>query len=267
MQQRTIESRIEIAGIGVHSGRQQKVEVRPAAADAGLVFNGERVSVEHVRAEMGFTQMGGVKTIEHLLSALAGLDIDNAEIESHAEEVPVLDGSAAPIVDLIRVRELDKPRRFLRVRRPVAFEDESARVELLPSAERVFDVKIDYSGTPAIGVQHERIVLDEAVYRARIAPARSFARMSDVEFLRAHGKALGASLETGIAVEGAKILNPEGLRDPHEFVLHKIMDAIGDMATAGVPILGEYKSFKGGHYHSNMLLKALFADEENYEIE
>jgi len=241
MFQRTIEKPAAIEGIGLHSGQTQKVELLPAKANAGIIFNDERLSIESVCAVSGFTRTRKLMTIEHLLSALWGLFIDNVDICSKDDEVPILDGSSLPIINLLCPLELDTPRRYIRVLKPVWFEDDSASVRLLPSEQRIFDVEIDYPDTPAIGNQHERLELTEETYRVRIAPARSFARMSDVEFFRTHGKALGASLDTGIGVDGDKILNPENLRDPHEFVLHKISDAIGDMATAGIPLLAEYR--------------------------
>jgi len=264
--QKTIKEQIIIKGIGLHTGRLQEVKVFPAKADSGIVFNGIRLSIESVQAESGFTKMGRVMTVEHLLSALTGLFIDNVAISTEDTEVPILDGSALPIIKLLQPLELNAKRHFVRVLKPIWFEDASAKVGLLPSEKQIYDVEIDYSDTPAIGFMRERFELAEKTYCEHIAPARSFARMSDLEYFHTHGKAIGASLDTGIAVENDKILNPEGLRSPHEFVRHKILDAIGDMATAGHTLLAEYRSIKGGHYHNNMLLKSLFSNSDNYQL-
>ena len=264
--QRSIKKPITIKGIGLHTGQPQKIEVFPAEADSGITFNDMRLSIKSVQAESGFTQMGNIMTIEHLLSAFAGLFIDNVAIYTTGTEVPILDGSALPIVKLLHPVDLDTKRRFVRVLKAVWFEDADAKVGLLPSEKQIFDVEINYIDTPAIGFMQKRFELTEKAYRDHIAPARSFARIRDIEFLHAHGKAIGASLNTGIAVKGDKILNPEGLRNSREFVLHKILDAIGDMATAGNTLLAEYKSIKGGHYHNNMLLKSLFSNLDNYQI-
>jgi len=264
--QRTIKKPITIKGIGLHTGLPQEIKVLPVKANSGISFNGKRLSIESVQAESGFTKMGAILTIEHLLSALTGLLIDNAAIYTKGTEIPILDGSALTFVKLLDPIELNVERHFIRVLRPVWFEDEFARVGLLPSEKQIYDVEINYSDTPAIGIMKERFELTEKAYRDHIAPARSFARMSDLEFLQAHGKALGASLDTGLAVVGDKILNPEGLRNPSEFVRHKILDAIGDMTTAGNTLLAEYRSIKGGHYHNNMLLKLLFLNPDNYQV-
>ena len=266
MFQRTIEKPITIKGMGLHTGQLQKIKVFPAKADIGISFNGIRVSIESIQAESGFTQIGRIITIEHLLSSFAGLFIDNVAIHTMDTEVPILDGSALPIVKLLHPVELNVKRHFICVQKPIWFEDANAKVGLLPSEKQIFDIEIDYHDTPAIGYMHERFELTEKAYREHIAPARSFARISDIEFLQAHGKAIGASFNTGIAVKGDKILNPEGLRDPCEFIRHKILDAIGDMTTAGNTLLAEYRSIKGGHYHNNMLLKLLFSNLDNYQI-
>ena len=266
MFQKTIKNQIIIKGIGLHTGIKQEVKMFPAEADNGITFNGIRLSIESVHAESGFTQIGKIMTIEHLLSAFAGLSIDNVIVNTKDNEVPILDGSALPIVKLLHPIELIKKKRLIRVIKSVWFEDTTAKVGLLPSEKQIFDIEIDYSDTPAIGFMKERYELTEKTYREYIAPARSFARTSDIEFLHTQKKAIGASLDTGIAVKNDKILNPEGLRDPYEFIRHKILDAIGDMTTAGNTLLAEYRSIKGGHYHNNMLLKSLFKNPKNYQI-
>ena len=264
--QRTLSSRIILETIGQHSGKPCRVEISPAPIDSGIVVNGTPLALENVRAEAGFTSIGNLLTVEHMLSALHGLGITNAIITSESAETPIMDGSSVPLVEMIKPIEQNAPRKVLYVLQPIEFEDKSAKVRLLPCARPEYSVEIDYADTPAIGRDKLEFVLTPEAYAAEIAPARTFARMKDVEFLHSHGKALGASLATGIGVEDGKILNPEGLRMPGEFVRHKVLDAIGDMFTTGLPLIGRYESERGGHSQNHELLVKLMESPENYEI-
>jgi len=264
--QRTLSEAVRLEAIGQHSGKLCRLSIKPASVDTGIVVNGLPLRLENVKAAAGFTSMGNLLTVEHVLSCLHGLGITNAVIESESAETPIMDGSSLPLAELIKSVEQDAPRKVLFVRKPVEFEDKSARVRLLPGDEPIYSVEIDYSDTPAIGREKMEFALTPEAYMKEIAPARTFARMKDVEFLHSQGKALGASLATGIGVENDKILNPEGLRLKDEFVRHKILDAIGDMFTTGFPLIGRYESEKGGHFHNHELLVKLMSDPDNYEI-
>ena len=264
--QRTLSARVILETIGQHSGKPCRVEISPAPVDAGIVVNSTPLRLENVRAEAGFTSIGSLLTVEHMLSALHGLGITNAIIKSESAETPIMDGSSVPLVKMIKPLEQNAPRKVLYVLRPIEFEDKSARVRLLPSDKPEYSVEIDYPDTPAIGRDKLEFILTPETYVKEIAPARTFARMKDVEFLHSHGKALGASLATGIGVEDGKILNPEGLRMVQEFVRHKILDAIGDMFTTGLPLIGRYESVRGGHFQNHELLLKLMADSANYKI-
>jgi len=266
MQQKTIKKPVTIEGIGLHSGKFQKVEIFPAEADNGIIINGSRLNIEAVNAEPGCTVFENIMTIEHLLSALSGIFIDNVNIKCYGCEIPILDGSSLPIVKLIEPANLNKSKKIIKVLKKVCFMDENGTTELLPSKKIIFNIEINYPDTPAIGYMKKIFELEEENYCKYIAPARSFARIKDIEYLHKINKALGASFETGILVDGDKIVNIEGLRMPDEFICHKILDAIGDLSTAGKTILAEYRSVKGGHYHNNRLLKILFSTSDNYEI-
>jgi UDP-3-O-[3-hydroxymyristoyl] N-acetylglucosamine deacetylase len=209
-----------------------------------------------------------VGTIEHLLSALRGLAVDNCIIEIDSKEVPIMDGSAAPFVDLIDeagLRELAAPRRYIKVLKPIRVEEGESWGELLPHSGFHLDVEIDFP-TPLIGKQRLSFELSPGVFRTEICRARTFGFMSDVERLWKAGLALGANLTNTIAIGDNKIMNREGLRYPQEFVRHKILDAVGDLALAGKPLLAAYRSVKGGHRLNSLVVQALLADTDAWTI-
>ena len=274
--QTTIAREVEVTGTGVHSGAPVSVILHPAAADTGLRFlvtkRGKLVaeipaSVENVKNLTLCTVLGNetgvtVGTVEHLLSALRGLAIDNCIIEIDSKEVPIMDGSAAPFVELIDetgIRELAAPRRYIKVLKPVRVAEGESWGELLPHSGFHVDVEIDFS-SPLIGRQRLSYEMSPGVFRNEISRARTFGFMSDVERLWKAGLALGANLNNTVAIGDNKIMNREGLRYPQEFVRHKILDAIGDLALAGKPLLAAYRSVKGGHRLNSLVLQALFAD-------
>ena len=205
-----------------------------------------------------------VGTVEHLLAALRGLGVDNCYIEIDNREVPIMDGSSAAFVDAIEevgTRELSEPRKFIKVLKPIRVQDGDCYGELTPSAGFHLDVEIEFP-TALIGRQRLALELTPASFRSELSRARTFGFMRDVEKLWKAGLALGASLDNTVALGDDKIINPEGLRHPQEFVRHKMLDAVGDLALAGAPILGTYKSVRGGHRLNAHVLQAMFAGGE-----
>ncbi len=279
--QTTLGREIILSGIGVHSGAPTTLILQPAEPDTGirfLVTEGEKILAEipatHTHLINGSlcTILGDhtgrtVATVEHLLSALRGLSVDNALVEINGGEVPIMDGSARDFVEAILeagiVSQKGAPRHYLKVLKTVRVEDGGAFAELRPYNGFQVDVEIDYD-TPLIGRQRLRMDINPGVYRDQLARARTFGFMKDVETLWAHGRALGASLENTIALDDDRILNCEGLRYEDEFVRHKIIDAIGDLALVGMPILGAFRSYRGGHRLNHLVLEAMFADEESW---
>jgi UDP-3-O-[3-hydroxymyristoyl] N-acetylglucosamine deacetylase len=272
--QTTIEEDIVLSGIGVHSGKPVSVILHPAEAGTGWVFlvpNDARrfsripadfrwVSNATLCTVLSDGQGASVATVEHLLAALRGLGIDNVEIEIEGGELPILDGSAAPFVDAIDevgIRVLDEARRFIKILRPIRFEEGRSIAELRPYNGCRFDVEIDFD-TPFIGRQQMSLDLTPSAFRHEIARARTFGFMRDVKQLWAMGRALGSSLENTVAIGEDRILNPEGLRFPDEFVRHKTLDAIGDLSLAGAPVLGAFRSVRGGHRINTLMVKALY---------
>jgi UDP-3-O-[3-hydroxymyristoyl] N-acetylglucosamine deacetylase len=205
-----------------------------------------------------------VSTVEHLLAALRGLSIDNCYIEIDSREVPIMDGSAAVFVSAIDeagIRELNEPRQFIKVLKPIRVEDGDCWGELVPHSTFKLDVEIAFD-TPLIGQQRLALEMSPGVFRNEISSARTFGFMRDVEKLWKAGLALGASLENTVALADDRIMNPDGLRHPQEFVRHKMLDAVGDLALAGSPLLASYRSVRGGHRLNAHVLQALFADSE-----
>lgn len=275
--QTTLKSEIILNGIGVHSGAPVSIVLHPAEADTGIRFiitkNGKVIT--DIKAEHSAisnvtlctvlsNSSGTVATVEHLMAALRGLSIDNVVIEIDSNEVPIMDGSSAPFVeaiDEVGVYELDVPRRFIKVLKNVRFEENGCWAELSPYNGFFLDVEIDFD-TDLIGRQRYMLDLNPGSFRRELSRARTFGFMSDVEKLWAAGRALGSSLENTVALGEDRIINPEGLRYGNEFVRHKALDAVGDLALSGSPILGAYKSYKGGHRINSLILKALLADKE-----
>ena len=280
--QTTIDRDLVLSGIGVHSGAEVSIILHPAEADTGWTFLVNKGAGRLARIPADFRMVSNVTlctvlsdgkgatvaTVEHLLSALRGMNIDNIEIEIDGAEVPVMDGSAAPFVDAIDeagIRVLDEPRRWIKVLKPVRIESGESSAELRPHNGCRYDVTIDFE-TSLIGRQHLSVDLTPSVYRREISRARTFGFMKDVKALWAVGRALGSSLENTVALGEDRILNPEGLRWKDEFVRHKTLDAIGDIALAGAPILGEFRSVRGGHRINAMMVEALYKDRSAWTI-
>ena len=276
--QTTLAGEISLTGTGVHSGAPVSIVLCPADGDTGIRFllsNGTEIVADQgsvtgvtLSTVLGDGNGAAVATVEHLLAALHGLGIDNALIEIDNPEVPIMDGSASCFVEAIDeagLAELDSPRRFLKVLKPVRVEDGTAYGELTPHNGFHLDVEIEFD-TPVIGTQRIEIDLNPGSFRREPARARTFGFMKDVERLWASGLALGASLENTVAIGDDRVINREGLRFSDEFVRHKALDAVGDLALAGAPILGAFRSHRGGHRLNTLVLKALFADAEAWTM-
>jgi UDP-3-O-[3-hydroxymyristoyl] N-acetylglucosamine deacetylase len=276
--QMTLRHRTSIAGIGVHSGSPATLTLHPAEANTGLVFlrcglDGQRdreLAADHraVTATEFATVLGdhdgpAVSTTEHVLAALHGLGIDNVVLEVDGPEVPIMDGSAEPFVaaiDQAGIVALPAPRRYLKVLKPVRVGKNGCYGELRPHARGLrVETEIEFDH-PLIGRQTFAIEVDPAAFRRELARARTFGFMRDVAKLWGAGYALGAGFENTIVVADNRVLNPEGVRFADEFVRHKAVDAIGDLALAGAPLIGAYRSVRGGHKLNHAVLTALMAD-------
>ncbi|HEV2554820.1 MAG TPA: UDP-3-O-acyl-N-acetylglucosamine deacetylase [Bosea sp. (in: a-proteobacteria)] len=282
--QTTLRALVTLTGIGVHSGAPATICLKPSSANSGIVFLRQgledapaqlihakhtKVSATELCTVIGDRASASVATIEHLMSACAGLGLDNVLVEIDGPEMPIMDGSAAEFVAAIEATGLvglSSPRRYLRILQPVRVEHGRAFAELLPAKNGFrLDVEIDFD-TTVIGRQRKVFDLEASAYSQEISRARTFGFMRDVEQLWKAGFALGASLDNTVAVGDDKVINPEGLRYGDEFVRHKVLDAIGDLALAGYPIIGEFRSYCGGHRMNVRILEALFADRANYAI-
>ena len=283
-QQTTLRAAVTLVGTGVHSGDEVKMILHPAEANHGIAFlrtglpggldrlidaRHLAVTATELCTVIGDRDTGAVATIEHLMAALAGLGIDNVLVEIDGPEVPILDGSSAPFIDAIDqvgIAMQGVTRRYLKVLKAVRVTQGKAFAELLPN-DRGFrlDVEIDFP-TPVIGRQRKAVDLSPSVFRREISRARTFGFMRDVEKLWSAGFALGASLENTVAIGDDGIMNPEGLRYVDEFVRHKLLDPVGDLSLAGLPLLGTYRSYCGGHRMNFSVLEALFSNRSNYAI-
>lgn len=281
--QTTLSSSVALDGVGVHSGKPARILLHPADANTGLVFLRSDLAAEPVAPALwsrvvstelcttiGLDGRHAVATVEHALAALAGLGVDNALIEVDGPEIPVLDGSAAPFVaaiDEAGVATQAAGRRAIEILKAVRVERGNAFAELSPTDGDglTLDVEIDFDHA-AIGRQRRALRLDPATFRRELARARTFGFVGDIERLWRAGFALGASLENSIAISRAGVLNPEGLRFRDEFVRHKMLDAVGDLALAGAPIRGAFRSRCGGHALNHAVLKALFADRSAWRF-
>ena len=271
-----------MSGIGVHSGREVSLTLNPAEANTGVVFcrakgngGGEwtiPANFRNVSATDLCTAIGvpgaSVATIEHLMAALSALEIDNAIVEIDGAEVPVMDGSAGAFIDALDeagFASLDAPVRYLKVLQPVRVENGQSFAEFTPYSGRRVEVEIDFAN-PLVGRQHFAVDIDSTSFRSDIARARTFGFLAEVQELWQKGFARGASLENAVVIGEDRVMNPEGLRFADEFVRHKVLDAVGDLALAGMPILGCYRSYRGGHRLNVQAVRALVADEAAWTI-
>ena len=280
-QQRTLKNVIRATGVGLHSGEKVYMTLRPAPVDTGIVFR--RIDLDPVveipaSAELvtettlctGLTCEGAkVQTVEHLMSAMAGLGVDNAYVELSSAELPIMDGSAGPFVFLIQsagVAEQDAPKRFIRITRPVEVTegDKVARFEPYDGFKLGFTVKFDHPMIPASQSRAE-VDFSTGAYIKEVARARTFGFMRDLEYMRERNLGLGGSMDNAIVLDEFRVLNEDGLRYADEFVRHKILDAVGDLYLAGRPIIGAYEGYKSGHALNNTLVRALLADVEAWD--
>jgi len=282
IRQRTLKSIVKATGVGLHSGTRVEMSLRPAAPDTGIVFRRvdldppvdlltDPYSVVDTRLCSGL-QRGEAKigTIEHLMSALAGLGIDNCYVDVDAAEIPILDGSAAPFVFLLQsagIEMQNAPKRFLRVKKTVEVREGDKWVKLSPHDGFKLSFSIHFNH-PAIDSTPTEVSVDFAhdVYARDVARARTFGQMQDLETMLNAGLAMGGSLENAIVVDEYRVLNSDGLRYADEFVKHKVLDAIGDLYVAGKPLLAAYSAHKSGHALNNQLLRALLEDETAWDI-
>ncbi len=279
--QNTLRRPCQIHGVGIHSGKEVRVTLLPAAPNSGIVFrvreNGRQVEIparaEFITRSIMNTTLGRdgleVCTVEHLLAALAGLEIDNAIIVTEGREIPGVDGSAQPFVArLLEVGRKLQPvaRRFLKVTQPVILEDGGRFAGLFPADDRIFSFLIDFNH-PAIQTQSLTLRLTPQSFVSEIARARTFGFLEDLEALQEKGLALGAGLDNAVGLtRTGEVLNGDGLRYADEFVRHKILDAVGDLSLAGAPILGEFKGIKSGHALHGRLVQALLDRPGAWEL-
>jgi len=282
--QTTLCEKIEFSGIGVHSGQPVSMTLLPAEANTGIVFNvtcpksGDNQDIPATISSIGATdlctvlgEMGGVyiATVEHLMAGLRALNVDNVIVEIEGNEVPVMDGSSRIYVEAIKqvgIAQLGTPRCYIRVNKPIRVDMGASWGEIVPHDGTRFEVEIDFE-SPAIGNQRYSSDLTSETFTNELCGARTFGFMKDVERLWAAGYALGSSLENSVVIgDDNRVINPEGLRYVDEFVRHKALDAIGDLALAGAPILGCFRSYRGGHKLNSLVLKALLSDRSAFDF-
>jgi len=280
--QTTLAGEAEIAGVGIHGGLPAKATIRPAPADHGVVFVRSdlpgRPAIPALAGNVRDTRLATVlgdeagaatvSTVEHLMAALFGLGVDNALVEIDGPEVPIGDGSSADFVaaiDAAGIAPLDAPRRRLELLEPVEIAQPGKRVALVPSDRFELDVEIVFDAG-AIGRQSLALDVDAAAFRAEIAAARTFGFIAEVEQLRAAGLGRGASLENTIVVDGDRVMNPNTMQRPDDFVRHKALDALGDLALAGHPLLARYEASCAGHALNNQLVRVLLARPEAWRL-
>ena len=280
--QRTLKSPIRATGVGLHSGVKVEMTLRPAPPDTGIVFRRMDVNppVDIAASALAVTDTrlcsmlgsgdASVATVEHLMSALAGMGIDNLLVDLSGPEIPILDGSSAPFVFLLQsagIEEQPAPKRYVRITRPIEVREGDKWARFTPHNGFRVEFTIDFDH-PAIGKTGNTVVVDfaEQPYAREVARARTFGFVHEVEALRANGLALGGSLDNAIVMDEYRVLNSDGLRYDDEFVKHKVLDAIGDLYLLGHPIIGSFEAYKSGHALNNRLLRELLAHAESWEM-
>jgi len=282
MKQRTLKEPVRTTGIGLHTGVKVEITLRPAPPDTGIVFRrmdldppAELKADPYLVTDTRLCSMlesgpAKVSTVEHLMSALAGLGIDNALVDLTGPEIPILDGSSAPFVYLLQsagIVEQDAPKRYVRILRPIEVRDGDKLARLTPHNGFKIDFTIDFKH-PVFEKSGKTVSIDfaETAYAKEVARARTFGFMHEVEALRNSGLALGGSLDNAIVMDEYRVLNIEGLRYEDEFVKHKVLDAIGDLYLLGYPIIGAFEAYKSGHALNNALLRELLQHQEAWEF-
>ena len=282
IRQRTLKNVVRATGVGLHTGQKVYLTLRPAAPDSGIVFRrtdlAEPLDIKAEALQVGDTRLSSclerngvrIATVEHLMSAFAGLGLDNAYVDLTAGEVPIMDGSAGPFIFLIQsagIEEQNAPKRFLRVLKPVAVTDGDKWAKLEPFNGFRIDFSINFRH-PVFQHSTQRIELDfaDTSYVKEVARARTFGFMQDVETMRAQGLGLGGSLDNAVVMDEYRVLNSDGLRYEDEFVKHKVLDAIGDLYLLGHPLIGAFSAHKSGHALNNKLARGLLADQGAWEL-
>ena len=282
LKQRTLKSAIKSTGVGLHTGARVDMTMRPAQPDTGVVFHRvdlpNAVDIPAHALNVGDTRLSStiekdgarISTVEHILSALAGLGIDNLHIDIAGPEIPIMDGSAGPFVFLLQsagIIEQDAPKRYVKIISPVEVRDGDKWARFEPFDGFMLDFTIDFPH-PVFGSENRHVTIDfaEHSYVKEVARARTFGFMQDVEALRAAGLALGGSLQNAIVLDEFRVLNTEGLRYDNEFVKHKVLDAIGDLYLLGHPLIGQYTAYKSGHALNNALARALLARKDAFAL-
>jgi UDP-3-O-[3-hydroxymyristoyl] N-acetylglucosamine deacetylase len=282
LKQRTLKNAIKTTGVGLHTGARVEILLRPAAPNAGIVFHRvdleQPVTIPADALHVGETRLsstlkhGGaaISTVEHMMSALAGLGIDNVHIDVAGPEIPIMDGSAGPFVFLLQsagIVEQDAPKRYLRILDTVEVRDGDKWARFEPFNGFKLDFTIDFPH-PMFGSENRHVVIDfaEHSYVKEVARARTFGFMQDLEAMRDAGLGLGGSLQNAVVLDEYRVLNSEGLRYDNEFVKHKVLDAIGDLYLLGHPLIGQYTAFKSGHGLNNAVARALLARTDAFEL-
>ena len=282
LKQRTLKTTIKTTGVGLHTGARVEIVLRPAAPNAGIVFY--RVDLDRPVAipadalHVGETRLSStlkhdgaaISTVEHMMSALAGLGIDNIHIDVSGPEIPIMDGSAGPFVFLLQsagIVEQDAAKRYLRIVQTVEARDGDKWARFEPFNGFKLDFTIDFPH-PMFGSENRNVVIDfaEHSYVKEVARARTFGFMQDLEAMREAGLGLGGSLQNAVVLDEYRVLNSEGLRYDNEFVKHKVLDAIGDLYLLGHPLIGQYTAFKSGHGLNNAVARALLARTDAFEL-
>lgn len=282
IRQRTLKNTIRATGVGLHTGEKIFLTLRPAAADTGIVFR--RVDLEHaVEIEADYTNVGDttlsstlsegdvrISTVEHLLSAMAGMGVDNAYVDVSAPEVPIMDGSAGPFVFLIQsagLVEQEAAKQFIRIKKPVQIEDGDKWVRFEPFDGFKVSMTIDFAHPAFDGkAMTTEIDFSSTSFVKEVSRARTFGFMNQIEQLRKQNLALGGSLDNAIVLDDYRVLNEDGLRYADEFVKHKVLDAIGDLYLLGHSLIGAFSGYKSGHALNNQLLHALMEQEDAWEL-
>ena len=283
VKQRTLKNPVQVTGVGLHTGERVDLALRPAPANSGIVFRRTDLSpVVEIRAEAHAvkdtrlstcleTEPGvRVSTIEHLMSAFAGLGVDNAIVELSSAEVPIMDGSAGTFIFLVQsagIAEQAAAKKFIRVKKVVDVKEGDKWVRFEPFNGYKLDFTINFAH-PVFATTRQNVTIDlgEHSYIKEVSRARTFGFMQEVEALRAQGLALGGNLDNAIVMDEYRVINPDGLRFEDEFVKHKVLDAIGDLYLLGHPLIGAFSGYKSGHALNNALLRALLADESAWEF-
>lgn len=282
IKQRTLKNTIRATGVGLHSGKKVYLTLKPAPIDTGIIFRRmdlePAVEINALAENVGETTMSTtlvngndkVDTVEHLLSAMAGLGIDNAYVEISAPEVPIMDGSAGPFVFLIQsagIEEQEAPKQFIRILREISVSDGEKKATFLPFDGFKVSFEIDFNHPVfANRTQTASVDFSSTSFVKEVSRARTFGFMRDIEYLRANNLALGGSVDNAIVVDEDSVLNEDGLRYEDEFVKHKILDAIGDLYLLGKSLIGEFRGYKSGHALNNQLIRSLLKQRDAWEI-